>query len=200
MAIPNNSKDIYARMREFAEFTSLSNEQLHNSLTSRIKILSAVYNDCDHIFIWRSVDKFALHVISITDGFGEDTFKVALRDLQRSEEQFDTLRGSDEKLSYQVLDQYLLPFFMETSRDHFDRITQYFLIDKLDPQVILDALDLMVKPSSLSTNKLLDVIVRRVWDQLSTSHGTHWIKKRLRRVKNIQKKLGADFEDEEKTE
>ena len=190
MDIPDRPSDIYSRMKQFKEFETCSNQQLHEGLTSRIKVITQVYHSEDHILIWKTLDKFALHVVSITDGFEESTFKSALRDLQRSEEQYDGLKSDTEKKTYSVLDQYLLRFFLATKRDVFSKIIKHFADRSLDPHVIADAMKRILKPSSLRDNDLLDVIVKRVWSQLSERYDSAWIKKRLRRVGAIEEALG----------
>ena len=188
-------KDIFGRMREFKQFAGKSDKVLHKSLTNRIKILISVYTDEDMILLWHPMDKFALHVISVTEGFSEDMFKRALSDLQRSELEYDSITDSTTKKTYVVLDRYLFSFFNVSKRRDFFDVIDAFVQSNLRTELVLRAMQKIKKPESLQSTKLLDAIVLSVWNKLSHSNDTEWVTKRLRRTKTLEQRIQSYDQD-----
>ncbi len=185
MEIP---EEIYHRLREFPEFSEEAVEMLETSLKDSVRSIQQMYVNGDTNLLWDTMDKFALHVISINGLLKESPFKKAVSDLTRSEKEFDVLSDEQQNALFAISGHlYLILTF--TKRSDYHKELELITDPSNDVEYMKLCFARFRKPSTFQEDNLVDIILKNIWDKLTKLYNSDFIGKRMRRIEHIESVL-----------
>jgi hypothetical protein len=185
MAEMNIPEDIYQRLRDFPDFKDESPESMERSLTESARSLVQMYVAGDTNLFWDTLDKFALHVVSINGLLNETQFSMALADLKQSEAGYDVLSDEQQNTLY-AISEHLYSTLVSSNRAEYKKYVALLTDPGNDAAYTMACLQRFRKPSTFANDNLVDIMLKNVWDKLTKMYNSDFISKRIRRIEELE--------------